>query len=33
LLPGGTILLASDNDGVEDTSGETLLIELEGLFE
>jgi hypothetical protein len=29
----GTVLVVNDNDGVDDSNGETQLLRLEGLFE
>lgn len=31
-LPGGSALIVNDNDGVDDSNGETQLLRLEGLF-
>jgi len=33
VLPDGSALIVNDNDGVDDSNGETQLLRLEGLFD
>ena len=33
ITPSGDVWIANDNDGVDDNNGETLLLELDGLFD
>jgi len=33
VLPDGGALIVNDNDGVDDSNGETQLLRLEGLFD